>query len=214
MIKTVQISERHNALKFQLEGQTFLRIYNAQRKLITSYTGSDFTGLTFFGNPGAYSLESDGKVLEGQSVLMEAPNNRSVEVLHYFFGREQVLLEVLINREFHGRSPKELVDNKLLTLEELKTALIAWFEQQSVQQRARLIPDYKIIYALMDVYDAATEISIKATVRKFQSEFVKAERQIKSAKSIEEILAVRPEFPAELLGSVKKSALAPPKTKK
>jgi hypothetical protein len=215
MIQNTSVQARHNALRIQATGanQTFLRLFEAAGRLLVLFRGSEFKDFMVSALPGEYILESDGEVLSSESVLEERPVVRTIEMIGYLQFENQAIVHVMFDGELVARSPAELIEQKVLSFEELKSALITYFDRQSVQLRTRLIPDYKLSYALMGVYPAHEKTGIEATVAKFQSEYVIAERLIKSAKTLDELLAVRPQFPTELLGSVKKSASRPKQTK-
>lgn len=214
MKKEYTITEGHNALHIRSEGQRYLRIFNAKGQLLLTHHGTDLIELEFLAPPGFFILESDGTVLEALSARAETFSERSIEVLEYRPNTARTALRIVINGMFYNQTPGELIENKLLTLNELKTALVEYFEHQSVVQRTVLIPDHKMIYALMGVYTTREKTQIETTVAKFHTEFVAVEKKIRSAKKTDELLALRPKFPTELLANVIKQPVNPPKQKK
>lgn len=202
MKKEFTITERHNALKIRSEGQRYLRIFDAQGNLLLTQHGTDLLELEFLSSPGLLLLESDGEVLEAVPTSVEVFSIRSVEVLDYVPGATWASLRIQVDGLHYQQPVAELIAGKLLSLTEFKTALIAYFDRISLSLRQRLIPDYQMSYALLDVYDAATKAGIKTTVTKFHTESIKVEQQIKKARTLEQILAVRPAFPTTLPGRV------------
>lgn len=205
MKKEFTITERHNALKIRSEGQRYLRIFDAQGNLLLIHHGTDLLELEFLSSPGLLLLESDGQVLEGVPTKIQAFSTRSVEVLDYVPGATWASLRIQVDGMHYQQPVAELIERNILTINELKAGLIAFFDRISLSLRQRLIPDYKISYALLDVYDAATKAGIKTTVTKFHAEFIKVEQQIKTARTLEQVLAVRPAFPTALPGQVIKT---------
>ena len=94
--------------------------------------------------------------------------------------------------ELHRCSLQEVLNLKLNevyvpTLDEVRANKISYFSQLAFDERAKILPEYKLINASLGVYDAIETERIKAIVEAFRTEFYRLEALCKQAKSIEEL---------------------------
>ena len=94
--------------------------------------------------------------------------------------------------ELHRCTLQEVLNLKLNevyvpTLDELKQQKIEYFSQLAFDERAKILPEYKLINASLGVYDATETARIKAIVEAFRTEYYRLEALCKQAKSVEEL---------------------------
>jgi len=94
--------------------------------------------------------------------------------------------------ELHRCSLQEVLNLKLNevyvpTLDELKANKINYFSQLAFDERAKILPEYKLINASLGVYDATETARITNTVTAFRTEYYRLEALCKQANSIEEL---------------------------
>ena len=94
--------------------------------------------------------------------------------------------------ELHRCSLQEVLNLKLNevyvpTLDELRANKISYFSQLAFDERAKILPEYKLINASLGVYDATETARIKGIVEAFRTEYYRLEALCKQAKSIEEL---------------------------
>ena len=94
--------------------------------------------------------------------------------------------------ELHRCSLQEVLNLKLNevyvpTLDELKQQKIEYFSQLAFDERAKILPEYKLINASLGVYDATETARIKGIVEAFRTEYYRLEALCKQAKSVEEL---------------------------
>ena len=73
------------------------------------------------------------------------------------------------------------------TLDKLKQQKIEYFSQLAFDERAKILPEYKLINASLGVYDAIETERIRQIVEAFRSEYYRLEALCKQAKSAEEL---------------------------
>ena len=64
---------------------------------------------------------------------------------------------------------------------------IEYFSQLAFDERAKILPEYKLINASLGVYDATETARIKGIVEHYRNEFYRLEALCKQAKSVEEL---------------------------
>ena len=94
--------------------------------------------------------------------------------------------------ELHRCTLQEVLNLKLNdiyvpSLDELKQQRINYFSQLAFDERAKILPEYKLINASLGVYDATETARIKAIVEAFRTEYYRLEALCKQAKSVEEL---------------------------
>ena len=94
--------------------------------------------------------------------------------------------------ELHRCSLYEVLNLKLNevyvpTLDEVRANKINYFSQLAFDERAKILPEYKLINASLGVYDATETARIKGIVEAFRTEFYRLEALCKQANSIEEL---------------------------
>ena len=101
--------------------------------------------------------------------------------------------------ELHRCSLQEVLNLKLNevyvpTLDELKQQKIEYFSQLAFDERAKILPEYKLINASLGVYDAVETARIKGIVEAFRTEYYRLEALCKQAKSIEELEGIEDNY--------------------
>ena len=101
--------------------------------------------------------------------------------------------------ELHRCSLQEVLNLKLNevyvpTLDELKLQKIEYFSQLAFDERAKILPEYKLINASLGVYDATETARIKGIVEAFRTEYYRLEALCKQAKSVEELEAIEDNY--------------------
>ena len=94
--------------------------------------------------------------------------------------------------ELHRCTLQEVLNLKLNevyvpTLDELKQQRIEYFSQLAFDERAKILPEYKLINASLGVYDATETARINGIVEAFRTEYYRLEALCKQAKSVEEL---------------------------
>ena len=101
--------------------------------------------------------------------------------------------------ELHRCSLQEVLNLKLNevyvpTLDELKQQKINYFSQLAFDERAKILPEYKLINASLGVYDATETARIKGIVEAFRTEYYRLEALCKQAKSVEELEVIEANY--------------------
>ena len=101
--------------------------------------------------------------------------------------------------ELHRCSLQEVLNLKLNevyvpTLDEVRANKISYFSQLAFDERAKILPEYKLINASLGVYDATETARIKGIVESFRTEFYRLEALCKQAKSVEELEAIEANY--------------------
>ena len=101
--------------------------------------------------------------------------------------------------ELHRCSLQEVLNLKLNeiyvpTLDELKRQKIEYFSQLAFDERAKILPEYKLINASLGVYDATETARIKGIVEAFRTEYYRLEALCKQAKSVEELELIQENY--------------------
>ena len=101
--------------------------------------------------------------------------------------------------ELHRCSLQEVLNLKLNevyvpTLDELKQQKINYFSQLAFDERAKILPEYKLINASLGVYDATETARIKGIVEAFRTEYYRLEALCKQAKSVEELELIQENY--------------------
>ena len=101
--------------------------------------------------------------------------------------------------ELHRCSLQEVLNLKLNevyvpTLDELRANKINYFSQLAFDERAKILPEYKLINASLGVYDATETARITNIVTAFRTEYYRLEALCKQANSIEELEAIEANY--------------------
>ena len=101
--------------------------------------------------------------------------------------------------ELHKCSLQEVLNLKLNdvyvpSLDELKQQRIEYFSQLAFDERAKILPEYKLINASLGVYDATETERIKAIVEAYRTEYYRLEALCKQAKSVEELELIQANY--------------------
>ena len=101
--------------------------------------------------------------------------------------------------ELHRCSLQEVLNLKLNevyvpTLDELRANKINYFSQLAFDERANILPEYKLINASLGVYDATETARIKGIVEAFRTEYYRLEALCKQANTVEELEAIEDNY--------------------
>ena len=101
--------------------------------------------------------------------------------------------------ELHRCTLQEVLNLKLNevyvpTLDEVRANKISYFSQLAFDERAKILPEYKLINASLGVYDATETARIKAIVEAFRTEYYRLEALCKQAKTAEELEAIEANY--------------------
>lgn len=144
--------------------------------------------LTHVCSPGEYIVETDGEIIDVELkrikmspiLLGISPNN---------------IEQVYEMTEWYD------VEDPVDKLGYIKEALIRYYSEASFDLRNTVIPDYKLQNAVLGVYDEKTLASYRTTIQRFRDEFYRLKEAIESAKTLEELKAVKADFPAEIISA-------------
>lgn len=92
--------------------------------------------------------------------------------------------------ELHKCSLYEVLNltlNPKPTIEELRANKIEYFSQLAFDERAKILPEYKLINASLGIYDTTETERIRLIVEKFRTEYYRLEALCKQANSQEEL---------------------------
>jgi hypothetical protein len=187
MKKNVQVKEDFNAFTVRVGGNpSYTRIFDKSAKLIRSSLTNAPYYLTHVCEAGEYEVETDGEIVEIKLKKFKLqPVLPSVTPFN--------LDDVYANTEWHGITE----ESKKLTY--IKPALINYFSNLSFQIRSQLVPEYKLQNAVLGIYDEKTLASYRITIQRFRDEFYRIKEAIESAKTLEELKAVKADFPTEII---------------
>lgn len=73
------------------------------------------------------------------------------------------------------------------TLDELKANKIEYFSQLAFDERAKILPEYKLINASLGIYDTTETERIRLIVERFRTEYYRLEALCNQANSNEEL---------------------------
>ena len=93
------------------------------------------------------------------------------------------------------KAARELLQEKRITLADIKKERLQQFSSMALQLRAAILPDFKLQNAALGIYDEPTVAAFKATVEAFRDEFHRIEQLINDAKSLDAIEAIKEQFP-------------------
>ena len=101
--------------------------------------------------------------------------------------------------ELHRCSLQEVLNLKLNevyvpTLDEVRANKISHFSQLAFDERAKILPEYKLINASLGVYDATETARIRAIVESFRTEYYRLEALCKQAKTVEELEVIEANY--------------------
>src|SRR5262245_50989347 len=107
----------------------------------------------------------------------------------------------LVEGEIVEKTLRELFDEGLMTLDEVKEAKIAHYSQRAVEKRRHIIPDYKLQNAALGIYDDERVANYWATIQAYRAEFHRIEALVAQAETLEDIEAITEHFPQEIVVS-------------
>jgi len=93
------------------------------------------------------------------------------------------------------------LDEELSILDGFKRKRKAEFSALALQGRNEILPDFKILNALMGIYDDGIVAVYKKTIEAFRKEYHRLEGLIDEAKSLDELDKIKAKFPQSLAGS-------------
>lgn len=187
MKKQVQVHHDFNAFTVQVGGTpSYTKIFDKNGILQRTSIAKEPHFLTQVCKPGKYEIETDGEILDIQFKKL----NRQPSL---FLVTPFNLDDVFANTKWYG------ITEKSEKLTYIKPALIDYFSNLSFQMRERLVPDYKLQNAILGVYDEKTLASYRTTIQCFRDEFYRIKEAIESAKTLEELKAVKADFPTDII---------------
>lgn len=185
MKMTIQVGKDKNAFTIQVGGNpSYTRIIDEEGKLLRTSLLKKPHYLTHICSPGTYFIESDGELVDIQA--------EEIKVFPYF--RENFsgnFDQFYATTEWHDTDESEKLDY-------VKTVLTQYYSELSLNQRNNLIPDYKLQNAVLGVYDEKTLADYRSTIQRFRDEFYRVKEAIESAETLEELKAVKADFPTEI----------------
>jgi hypothetical protein len=105
----------------------------------------------------------------------------------------------LVNGEIVEKTLREQFDEGLLTLDQAKQAQIEHYSALAIEQRRRILPDYKLQNAGLGIYDKKRVATYRATVQAYRAEFHRLQALVEQAASIEDLETIMVHFPTELV---------------
>lgn len=99
-----------------------------------------------------------------------------------------------------AKTTDEMLEEGLISLDEIKQQKKAYFSALALQKRNEILPDYKILNALMGIYDDASAAAYKKTIEAFRKQYHRLEEMIDGAKSLDELNKIRARFPKSVTG--------------
>lgn len=103
--------------------------------------------------------------------------------------------------EIVAKTSEELVQDGVVTLEEMKSDYLNHLSELAFEERRKIIPDYKLQNAALGVYGAADAANYRETVQTFRSEFKRLQALVMSAESATELEAIEANFPTTVLAA-------------
>ena len=186
--KIIQVTNDKNAFIIQIGGSpSHTTIKDEEGKLLRTSLLKKPHYLTHLCPPGTYYIETDGELVDVQIKKIK----RSPIFNEGFLGN---LDQFYVTTEWYDADESE-------KLGYIKAELIHYYSTLSFQSRAGLIPDYKLQNAVLGVYDEKTLADYRSTIQRFRDEFYRVKETIESAKTLEELKAVKANFPTEIISA-------------
>jgi hypothetical protein len=108
----------------------------------------------------------------------------------------------IVNGEIEHKSKSELIADGLINISNIKQDALEYYNALSFAKRGELIPDYKLENASLGVYEDKDRLSTyRETIKAFRAEYKRIEALVNSANSVEEIEAIKQNFPEELISA-------------
>ena len=102
------------------------------------------------------------------------------------------------SRAADGSAEPEAEADSDADLEARKRDRVEHFSRLALQERQRILPDYKLQNASLGIYDERRTANYRATVQAFRDEFHRLEALVHQARSATELQAIEPHFPDAL----------------
>ena len=216
MKKKLAIKSGHNNLLIQLDGtQSFVGISSMDGDVLRISRSQGLKEFSYKGIPGSYLVDTDGEIKKVVSTKIEDTNVVSITIRAYSPQAKNVFL-ITINEELQELTVDELIKEKIISLKELKVALVKYFSDVADELRKEIITNDQLIYALLGVYSTAVKSRYKETVQAFETEKNRLTRRINSARTLKTLKNLRPNFPSRIIPNdkvVKKKDTVPKKKK-
>ncbi len=140
-----------------------------------------------------------------QKIVGEGANEKIVEMSLAEQVAEGLILlkpnQKLINDNIAEKTPREMLADGSITLEEIKQGQIQNYSNQSLDKKAALLPDYKLQNAILGIYDEQTLANYRATIQAFRGEFYRLQALVEQAKTLDELEAITENFPTEIVAA-------------
>lgn len=198
------IQKNHNCLKLHFKEDTvsYLKISNAAKRLLREVRTKKMENYFYVASPGTYHLETDGEILKVESILFEQALQRRVDIIHVHADGQ---IQYAINGIPSNKKIEESLEEGKLTLDDLKTGMVSYYEQETIRRRKTILPDEQLFRAFLGTYDGVSALTVRKTFAKFNSELQKTKKALEKAKNLTAIRKAKPQFPTKLLGEIKES---------
>lgn len=144
--------------------------------------------------PIHFNIDQNGKIIElSLEELIEAGHLQLSPFQKFEKGK-------IVNK-----SRSELIQEGFLKLEKVKEQSIMEYSAMALNKRRGLVDDYKLLNAALDIYNDGLKEDYRATVKAFRDEFYRIKAQIEKAVTVEDIDAIKPQFPESIVSAAKKS---------
>jgi hypothetical protein len=107
----------------------------------------------------------------------------------------------LVEGEIVEKTLRELFDEGLMTLDEIKEVTLERYSELALEKRRHIIPDYKLQNAALEVYNGARVANYRATIQAYRAEFHRIEALIEQAETFEDIEAITEHFPQDVVNT-------------
>ena len=85
------------------------------------------------------------------------------------------------------------------TLSQARDRMLLVFSDLSLALRRQVLPDHQLLNAGIGLYDEERTQSLRDTVQAFRDEFHRLQGEVAKAKSVKDLDAIKPAFPAALV---------------
>jgi hypothetical protein len=199
MKNLVRINENDNHVRIKFDGPLLVvNIFNSASQLYQVHRlGENQKEIVFFGRPGTYYIEANAAIIEVKSAFQEVRISDRVQVQTFGDAQSfQFIINGIITRK---SSLQEGVQLGKISLESLKSALIASFKKQGAEYKKRLFDDEIVQEAALGILDESTSAAVKATMLAFKKERERLQQAVARAKSVDDLFKIAPAFPDKMV---------------
>lgn len=189
MRKEFEIRNGDNSFLITLKkAATFVKIKNKEEQILQYFRSHEIKDFLFFGNPGAYFIETDGKILNIESTI------EKFSTLNQIVVSSNGVIISSINGKKIFKTYSEAIQMEIISIEELKRKLIEFYSFRSIEKRRQFIPDYKLMNCSLGVYEEEHINFIKSTIQAFRREFSRLKSAIASSQDPKDIEIIKDRF--------------------